>query len=269
MLPFLKIGPWQISTYSLIGVLALTLAGTWAFRRLLRLNRPVGVTAAGLFLTIIGGFVGTVLTTYLINWLRVASSGLLARQETLSISRAVICGIGVAAILCWRLRVSLGRALDLGGPPLLLGLAIARLGCFAAGCCYGKPTDSWLGMYLPDVNGVWAVRYPTQLMSAAVNLLIFLTLVAVERYGMRRLALASPPLAGGLGEENKGWPFDGFLGLLAIALYSLKRFVIAFLREGGVIPILGPLSLMHLEALAGLIAATALISINLYHISHE
>jgi phosphatidylglycerol:prolipoprotein diacylglycerol transferase len=269
MLPFLELGPWRISTYYLIDVPVLTFAGTWAFYRLLRLNRPAGVVALGLFLTIVGGFAGTALTTYLVNWQRVASSGLLARRETLSISRAVICGIAVAAVYCWRHKVSLGRALDLVALPVLLGLAIARLGCFAAGCCYGRPTDSWLGVYLPDVNGMWAVRYPTQLMCAAVNLLIFLTLVAVERYGVRRLALASTSLTGGLAGGDKGWPFDGFLALLGIALYSLKRFAIAFLREGGVVPILGPLSLMHLEALAGLTIATALTFINLYRKNKE
>ena len=42
-------------------------------------------------------------------------------------------------------------------------------------------------MYMPNEYGVWAVRYPTQLMSAAANLLIFFTLLAVERYGQKRL----------------------------------------------------------------------------------
>jgi phosphatidylglycerol:prolipoprotein diacylglycerol transferase len=268
MLPFIQLGPWRISTYYLIDVLVVTFAGTWAFRRLLRLKRSVVVTAAGLFLTVIGGFVGTVLTTHLINLQRLASGGILARPETLSISRAVICGIAVAAIYCWKHKASLGLALDLVALPVILGLAIARLGCFAAGCCYGKPTDSWLGVYLPDVNGMWAVRYPTQLMSAAANLLIFFTLVAVERHGTHRPArvalLDSRPEG-----KDKSWPFDGFLALLGIALYSLKRFTIAFLREGGAIPIVGPLSLMHLEALAGLIVATALILLNLYRMNKE
>lgn len=260
MLPFIELGPWRLSTYYLIGVPAMTFAGAWAFYRLLRLGRPVGVIVLGLFLTVVGGLGGTVLTTHLINLQRFAAGGILARPETLSISRALICGIAVAAVYCWRRGISLRRALDLGGLPLFLGLGIARLGCFANGCCYGKPTDSWLGMYLPDVNGMWAVRYPTQLMSAAANLLIFGVLVAVERHGARRLA-------GGPGEGDRGWPFDGFVALLGILLYSLKRFSIAFLREGGAIPILGSFSMMHLEALAGLVIAAALIFINLYRMN--
>ena len=46
-----------------------------------------------------------------------------------------------------------GPVLDLAAWPLALGQAIGRLGCFAAGCCYGKATDSWLGMYLKDAGG--------------------------------------------------------------------------------------------------------------------
>jgi phosphatidylglycerol:prolipoprotein diacylglycerol transferase len=138
--------------------------------------------------------------------------------------------------------------------PLPLGQAIGRLGCFAAGCCYGRPTDSWLGMYLPDHDhdGIWMVRYPTQLMSATANLLIFFIVLAVERYGIRRAG------------KSCGWPFDGFLTLLYIALFSLKRFAMAFLRQSGAIPMVGSLSWMHVNALVGLVAASALIFWNLY-----
>ncbi|MBX2860249.1 MAG: prolipoprotein diacylglyceryl transferase [Vampirovibrio sp.] len=41
---------------------------------------------------------------------------------------------------------------DIVVPPAALGLAIGRIGCFLAGCCYGGPCDVTL---LP-----WAVQYP-------------------------------------------------------------------------------------------------------------
>ncbi|MBN1956214.1 MAG: prolipoprotein diacylglyceryl transferase [Anaerolineae bacterium] len=262
MFPFLTLGPWRISTYYLVAIAALLAGAPWIFYRLRKLNRPPITAAMAMFLTFIGGFAGSALTTALINALHVASGGSLAAQEQLSMSRAVMCGIAVAAALCWKYRVSLGRALDLAAPPVLLGLAIARIGCFANGCCYGQPTDSWLGMFLPNLAGLWERRYPTQLMSAAANLAIFGLLVAVERYGMRRRACET-------GAKENGWPFDGFIALLGIALYSLKRFSIAFLREGGIVPILGPLSLLHLEALAGLAIAAVLIGINFYRMKKE
>lgn len=46
-------------------------------------------------------------------------------------------------------------------PALVLGHGIGRIGCFLAGCCYGKPTDSFWGIYLHD-----HYRHPTQLIEA-------------------------------------------------------------------------------------------------------
>lgn len=38
-----------------------------------------------------------------------------------------------------------------------------RIGCFLAGCCYGKETTSWIGMKFP---GMTSAVYPTQLFEA-------------------------------------------------------------------------------------------------------
>ncbi|HEY65432.1 MAG TPA: hypothetical protein G4O02_12775 [Caldilineae bacterium] len=234
-----------------MATLALTFCGTWTFRRLLALDSPPSVVILGMFLVILSGFSGAFLMTYLINAVRLARSGLLARLEGVSIVWALVSGIGVAAVYCRWQRISLGRALDMAAPPAALGLAIGRLGCFAAGCCYGRPTDSWLGMYLPDENGVWMTRYPTQLMAFVANLFIFLALLAVEQYGAQRAG------------AKRGWPFDGFLVLLGLFLYSLKRFGLAFLRQAGAFPMVGPLSWMHVSALMGM-GATA--TVMLWHL---
>lgn len=251
MLPTLEFGPWQVSTYQVTATLALIIAGMWAFHRLLRLDHPPGLIILGVFLVILSGFAGTLLITYLINVLRIARSGILMRPEGRSIIWALVTGLGVAAVYCRWQRISLGRALDMAAPPIALGLAIGRLGCAAAGCCYGRPTDSWLGVYLPDENGLWTMRYPTQLMAAAANLLIFLILLTVERYGIRRVG------------EKRGWPCNGFLTLLGLFLYSLKRFGLAFLRQSGAFPIIGPFSWMHVNALIGMAVTAMLILWNL------
>lgn len=50
-------------------------------------------------------------------------------------------------------------------PFIPIGITIAhgfgRLGCFFAGCCYGKPTDSWIG--LPCADGYYGDVIPVQL----------------------------------------------------------------------------------------------------------
>ena len=45
-----------------------------------------------------------------------------------------------------------------------------RLGCFFAGCCYGKPTDSFLGVTFP---GHTQAVHPTQLYEAAFLFILF------------------------------------------------------------------------------------------------
>jgi prolipoprotein diacylglyceryltransferase len=59
--------------------------------------------------------------------------------------------------------------------------------------------------------------------------------------------------------NTRGWPFDGFLFLLYIALFCVERFGMEWLR-GDRIPLLGPLSWVHLATLAGLAAAIAIIA---------
>src|SRR5438552_2802266 len=51
----------------------------------------------------------------------------------------------VSAILMRRWRLPWRRVADAFAPSLALGYAIARMGCFLAGCCWGKPASSWIG----------------------------------------------------------------------------------------------------------------------------
>ena len=53
---------------------------------------------------------------------------------------------------------------------ILIAHAFGRVGCFFAGCCYGKETDSFLGVKFPNLpNPV----HPTQLYEAAFLFLLF------------------------------------------------------------------------------------------------
>jgi phosphatidylglycerol---prolipoprotein diacylglyceryl transferase len=62
--------------------------------------------------------------------------------------------IGAAAAVWWFCRerkIPFLRLADVIAPTVALGQAFGRLGCFAAGCCWGKPA----ALHLP-----WAVRFP-------------------------------------------------------------------------------------------------------------
>lgn len=55
---------------------------------------------------------------------------------------------------------------------ILVAHAFGRIGCFFAGCCYGKETDSIFGIMYPTVNGIAKV-FPTQLYEAGFLFIAF------------------------------------------------------------------------------------------------
>ena len=264
MLPTLELGPLHVSTYWLIYGLAALVTLNLMARRLIRGGLSEHVAFQGLLLVALaalaaaGLFAGLPLAVQiLITTGRMAWSGG-------SAFLGALLGAGLAAGLYFpRHGLPLRRALDRCIVPVPLGQAIGRLGCLAAGCCYGRPTDSWLGLYLPDSGGTWMVRHPTQLLASAADLLIFAVLVGYERHQRARCrdanAGATGPVPGPALEADTPCGSPGTLFLLYIALYCLKRFSTEFLRASALPPLIGPLNLVHLITALGFLASVALI----------
>jgi phosphatidylglycerol:prolipoprotein diacylglycerol transferase len=245
MFPTIDIGSIHLSTYGAMYGLAVVVGGMLAFHRLIQGGIPTHHATRGVLLVIWIGLAGAFLGRGLVYLLQTfILTGTITWVGGSAFMGALIVGSIVALLYCRREGLSLGRSLDLGGVAIPLAQAIGRLGCLAAGCCYGKPTDSWLGMYMPDTRGTWMTRYPTQLMSSAANLLIFFFLLGFEHYRIRRLG------------RPEDWPFDGFLFLLYVELYCLKRFSVEFLRHSH--PVIGPFTLAHIACLVIFVISTAL-----------
>ncbi len=96
------------------------------------------------------------------------------------VAGALIGGV----VWCVRRKVSFRAAADFVVPYLALGHAIGRLGCVAAGCCYGADcgVEFPLGVPLPHGLGAWdghsgveepALVHPVQLYEVAVELTLF------------------------------------------------------------------------------------------------
>jgi phosphatidylglycerol:prolipoprotein diacylglycerol transferase len=64
--------------------------------------------------------------------------------------------------------------LDALAPAGLVGLAIGRIGCFLAGCCYGRPTVLPWGVVFAELGP--PARHPLQLYSAAADVALVLLL---------------------------------------------------------------------------------------------
>lgn len=74
------------------------------------------------------------------------------------------------AIFRKKLNIRLIDSLSIIPCSILIGHAFGRVGCFFAGCCYGKPTDSFLGVLFP---GHTTPVHPTQLYEATFLLILF------------------------------------------------------------------------------------------------
>src|SRR5262245_2813760 len=117
--------------------------------------------------------------------------------EILSILRAggvfyggLIAAVAVAFWYMRRHRMPLWTTCDVFAPGIALGHAVGRLGCFFAGCCYGKPTELPWAITFSDPFAAANVGtplgvhlHPTQLYEASAELLILFALLLTEKRG--------------------------------------------------------------------------------------
>lgn len=105
---------------------------------------------------------------------------------------------------------------DAFAPGLALGHAIGRVGCFAAGCCWGKPTTHFWGVTFTNPlahelvgTPLGQALEPTQLIESAVELANFVLLMWML----------------------KRKKFDGQIFAAYLILYGVARYFIEFLRD--------------------------------------
>ncbi|MDQ1707180.1 MAG: phosphatidylglycerol---prolipoprotein diacylglyceryl transferase [Pyrinomonadaceae bacterium] len=123
------------------------------------------------------------------------------------------------------------KTADACAPGIAIGNFFGRQGCFAAGCCWGKPTSLPWGVKFTElgheVTGVPTDSYlhPTQLYESFAMLLVFFFLWWLHKH--RR--------------------FNGQVILAYALLYSAIRFAIEFLRDDPRGDLFGLTTLTHLS----------------------
>lgn len=82
-------------------------------------------------------------------------------------------------------------AFNLLVPFILISHFFGRIGCFLAGCCYGKPTNSIFGVVYPD-NSLPAQHFetgihlhPTQLYEAVFLAILFIVVIKYVKFELR------------------------------------------------------------------------------------
>jgi phosphatidylglycerol:prolipoprotein diacylglycerol transferase len=216
----LEIGPLTIHTYGLL-LAAAFIAGIWITSRNARREgvHPDAIWNMGL-VVIFAALVGSKILLLLADY------GYYSRnpREIFSLSTLRSAGVYYGGLLlallsaAWylrRKRLPAWKVADAAAPGIALGQAIGRLGCFSAGCCYGRPTDMPWGVtftdtYASDNVGVPLniAIHPTQLYESVGALCLFFF------------------LSWRLGRNHR----PGQTIMEYLCLYALLRFVIEFFR---------------------------------------
>lgn len=245
--PLPGIGPVTIHSYGVLLVLAFLVA-IYVARRLARREgiEPDHVVDLGVYV-ILGGLVGAKVLLLVVDWDFYARQfrniledgggavgqalgfmgytgeviGTLARMG-LSLLQAggvfyggLIAGIAVGIWYMRRHGLPVWKVADVTAPAIAIAHAFGRVGCFAAGCCYGVPTDlPWGATFTDSYSGTLVgvplniPLHPTQLYSALGNLAIFAGLLWFYR-------------------RKK---FDGQVFWVYVLSYGVFRFVVEFWR---------------------------------------
>lgn len=124
------------------------------------------------------------------------------------------------------------KALDAVSVCIPLFHFFGRIGCFFAGCCYGKESDTFFSIkYILSGTDEVVSRIPVQLIEATVNLMIFIILLIFL-----------------LNEK-----FSGKLVFVYLSMYAVCRFFIEFFRGDEIRGIYGGMSFSQIYSMLTLL----------------
>ena len=191
------------------------------------------------YVSLIVGYLCSKLTYVLINFNEFIKDPIhfLLNSSGWVVYGGILGGILGAYIYCRIKKVNFMDYFNLIIPEVALAQAFGRIGCFFAGCCYGKETHSHLSVVFPEHSlapaGVPLV--PTQLLSSVGDFCLFFILFKIYNNPSTK-------------NQTAAW---------YLILYSIGRFMIEFLRgdvERGFVGILSTSQFIAiLVAIAGVI----------------
>lgn len=140
-----------ISPYGLLIACGLLVAVYLGRRRARAIGIPEDSVLDVVFWGVIAGFVGARIAFIIVNFgdfVQDPMAMIFSRQGFVFLGGLIAAAPVVWWVICrWGVRFT--TMADLVAPPLALGHAFGRTGCFCAGCCYGKPTDAPWGVEFP------------------------------------------------------------------------------------------------------------------------
>ncbi len=208
----LSIGPFTVRGYGLmvaIGVLVAIFVGDYrAKKKGLNGDLIYGLTLT----TVVLGFMVAKILYIITEW-----EGFIENPMSYITGNGFVVfgGIIGGAVVIWAYckwkKMDFLRYLDLMIPSVALAQGFGRIGCFLAGCCYGKETDSWFGITFTESHFApnHVKLFPSQLVMSAGDFVIAAILFLYTKK-----------------DRSKGKA-----SALYLMIYSVGRFFVEFTRN--------------------------------------
>jgi phosphatidylglycerol:prolipoprotein diacylglycerol transferase len=215
-------------------------------------------------IAIVTGFLGAKLLFVIVNFRDFLDAPLsLLGSSGFVVYGGIIAGVACCILYCHFKKIKFLQYFDIIMPEVAIAQGFGRIGCFLAGCCYGRVTTSSFGVVFPAdsfaPSGVKLI--PTQLISAVGDfviaaVLIIIADIVVVRFSNKTEIEEHQNLESDISnlenqninqnnetEQNpnqnieigKSGKLDGLqngaIGAIYLILYGIGRFAIEFLRD--------------------------------------
>lgn len=214
----LRIGPFILRSYGLFIAIGIIVGFFAIINRAKKLKLSEDDVLDLILYLIIGGVIGAkimyILTNNFLFFVNNPMEILRTGGQGLSFIGMVIAGILLTYWFAKRRKINYWGLLDVLAIGTTLGYAFGRIGCFLNGCCYGLPTNSWIGFRFSVTD---FPRYPTQLFISLSAFISYFILLRIDNYKK----------------------FYGKTFSWALILYSISTFIIEFYRDNPKYPPFG------------------------------
>jgi prolipoprotein diacylglyceryltransferase len=215
-----RLGNWVFTTYAFLAGLAFFAGfGASLWYDAMVGTDPVLLARLYLFLVVPGVLVGLRIFSIMLEWRNLFRHPI---KTIIKPGYMLHGGIAGGAVALYAISQMIGvpflRLIDAPAFGLCLGEAIARLGCYVYGCCWGRPTNSRFGVRYTSKDSK-VVRcaphlanvkiHPAQLYALVIYLVVFAAFYAVL------------PLM----------PFDGAMTATYVILHSVIRLSLEYFRQ--------------------------------------
>ena len=238
-----SIGPFTVHGYGLMIAIGILVAYVTAEYRAKKHGLDPDKIFYLVIWAVVGGFAGAKVLYFLTRLKDIMENPrvLLDLADGFVVYGGIIGGIYSAMAYCRIKKMPFLKYFDLVMPSVALAQGFGRIGCFLAGCCYGRETDSALGIVFH--NSSYAPNdvklLPTQLISSGLDFLLCAVLILLDR-------------------KKKG---DGQIAGAYLVLYSIGRFILEFYRGDLIRGNVGALTTSQFIAIFVALAGVVLIAV--------